>query len=47
MVMKLKVKELQTGWRKTTTWMPAAFPEISPQSRTEYIYIKKVLGLKP
>jgi hypothetical protein len=39
--MKLKVKELQTSWRKTTTWMPAAFPEISPQSLTEYIYIKK------
>ena len=41
MVMKLKVEELQTGWRKTTTWMPAVFPEISRQSRTEYIYIKK------
>ena len=41
MVMKLKVKELQIGWRKTTTWMPVAFPEISRQSRTEYIYIKK------
>ena len=25
MVMKLKVKELQTDWRKTTTWIPLHF----------------------
>ena len=25
MVMKLKVEELQTGWRKTTTWIPLHF----------------------
>ena len=25
MVMKLKAKELQTDWRKTTTWIPLHF----------------------
>ena len=36
-----KSKRIANKLEKDHNVDPAAFPEISPQSRTEYIYIKK------
>ena len=36
-----KSKRIANRLEKDHNVDPAAFPEISPQSRTEYIYIKK------